>query len=117
MHQLHREVVVSSNISPELVCRDRIGMLQHRRDSRLTQESLLLRRILGKFGSQSLVADSTSQMKVLTRANDTFAATSDSLEVHIACAIVRFCRKLHICFSPEYAGVGIGLFGVVHVRA
>ena len=117
MHQLHREVVVSTHVSTEFVCRDRIRVLQHRRDSCLSQESLLLRRIFCKFRSQSLVADCTSQMEVLTRANDTLATTGNSLEVHVTRAIVRSCRKLHISFSPEYAGISVRLFGVVHVRA
>ena len=53
-------------------------------------------------------------MKILARTDDTLASSRDSLEVHVACAIVRLERQLHISFRPVNAGVRVRLFRVVH---
>ncbi len=88
MHQLHGEVEFALAVATDLVGRDCVRMLQQRGDSGLTQQTLLLNRIIRKFRPQGFVANNPRKMQVFARHDQRFAAARNGLEVGIAGAVV-----------------------------
>ena len=84
LHQLHGEEVVPFVISREFVNRNRIRVLEHRRDARFAEKTLLLEGIVCDLLKQALMCHDPTEMKIFAGLDQAFPAARDRLELRVA---------------------------------